>query len=261
MEFRTPSFTHDYHVHTRYSPDVKEGSFRDYCVIAEKEGIHIGFLDHFKIWKLNDPTYPLSREKIPQYLEEFDNVKSEFADTSLGLEVDYYPEKLGALEEFLEDHRGEFDRFIGAVHIVFDEVASTLEGLKTLTMNYPLEKICEEYLRMVEKAVESRLFDGIAHLDGIYRWIRRTNLSPVVDEGELLELGRLCKRRGVMVELNIRSDSFPLKRILRRLLDENTVFFVGSDSHSPEEFSRALYRIKEANKLLQNHDLFLSRSP
>jgi len=242
----------DYHVHTEYSPDAS-GSFMDYCLIAEENGIQLGFLDHFDITR-QISFLPVSR--VPAYLEDFERVRSNFPGVSIGLEIEYTPSRLDELASFLRDYRGKFDRYVGAVHFIFGKPATIRSSMERLLSIYPFEKIEQEYFRLLKSAVQSRLFDGIAHPDVIFRYVNDLVDPKYESSSEMLTIGKLCKRFGVKLELNIRGKYHPVGRtypplfMVNKLMKEGVEFFIGSDSHSVEQFSNMKMDIIEINKIL-----------
>ncbi len=252
---KPPPFA-DYHLHTHYSSDVPLGlaSFRDYCQLGELYAIHVGFLDHFEIPEfLHNPKYALYGEQgMIKYIEEFEEVHAEFPNSSLGLEVDYYPEFKAELDEFIDTYRVDFCRFIGAIHVIDGKAITVRNECKQLLEKYQFTELRAIYFRKLEAAIESRLFDGIAHIDVLYRFVNEL-FNPGILQGrdnEVYRLGKLCKDRGLTIELNISGFEHAVKRpypaldIVKTLNKYGAEFFVGSDSHLPRHFSKRIEVIR-----------------
>jgi len=252
----------DLHLHTHYSADVPWGmaSFEEYCQIGEQYNIHVGFLDHFEFPEFqSNPKYALFGEKgIIKYLEAFEVVHAEYPNSSLGLEVDYYPQFEAELGEFLDTYRGHFTRFIGSVHVIDGQVITLREGCKQVLQKFRFPKVREMYFQLLEAAIESELFDGIAHLDMLYRFSNELfdPGSLLEDDPEVLRLGKLCKTQGLDLELNLSGldqgakRTYPALNIVKTLYDEGSTFYVGSDSHIPRHFSRRMKMICQLNQFL-----------
>ncbi|MFQ6124333.1 MAG: PHP domain-containing protein [Candidatus Heimdallarchaeota archaeon] len=252
----------DLHLHTHYSSDVPFGyaSFREYCQLGEQFAIHVGFLDHFEIPEfLHNPKYALIGEQgMMKYLEEFEEVHAEFPNSSLGLEVDYYPEFKVELEEFIDTYRADFCRFIGAIHVIDGKAITMREECKQVLEKYRFVEFRAMYFRKLEAAIESGLFDGIAHIDVLYRFANEL-FKPGLLQGrdsEVLRLGKLCKDQGLTIELNISGVEHAVKRpyptldIVKTLNKYGGKFFVGSDSHLPLHFSKRIEIIRRMNRFL-----------
>ena len=110
----------DYHVHTRWSHDIKDFGpyFEDYIKVAEKNKINICFLDHYELYYIeNDKNYPFYGDgKINQYLEEVDKFKENYEYVLSGLEVDYYIDREMELWEFMDDYGKQIDFIAGTLH-------------------------------------------------------------------------------------------------------------------------------------------------
>lgn len=252
----------DMHLHTHYSGDVPLGwaSFRDYCQLGEQYIIHVGFLDHFEIPEfLRNPKYALFGENgMMKYLEEFEMAHTEFPNSSLGLEVDYYPEFESELGEFIDIYRPEFDRFIGSLHVIDGKAITIRKECKQILEKYRFTELRAIYFRKLEAAIESDLFDGIAHIDVLYRFMNDLfDLGSLKDhDSEVLRLGKLCKERDLTIELNISGFDHSVKRpypaldIVKTLHKYGATFFVGSDSHLPRHFSKRIEMVRKMNQFL-----------
>ena len=110
----------DRHVHTRWSLDIPHGpNFEDYCVHLEEAQIRVGFLDHYELLYQEESRNPMGEDRFAKYLEQIDAVKSNWGKwVEFGLEVDYYPHpgRITRLREFMDDHHGTFDFFVGTLH-------------------------------------------------------------------------------------------------------------------------------------------------
>jgi len=252
----------DLHLHTHYSTDVPFGcaSFRDYCQLGEQYAIHVGFLDHFEIPEfLHNPEYTFfGEDTMMKYLEEFDVVHSEFPNSSLGLEVDYYPEFETELSEFIETYRADFARFITSIHVIDGKAITVREECKQVLEKYRFVELRAMYFRNLEAAIESGLFDGLAHIDVLYRFVNELfDPGPLQEnDSEVLRLGKRCKDRGLKIELNISGLGHTVKRpypaldIVETLHKYGATFFVGSDSHLPRHFSKRIKMIRRMNRFL-----------
>jgi histidinol-phosphatase (PHP family) len=252
----------DWHLHTHYSADVPTGwaAFREYCQLGEQYDIQVGFLDHFELPEFRDnPKYALFGEQgMRTYLEEFEAVQAEFPTASLGLEVDYYPEWEAELGEVLDTYRADFTRYIGSVHVIEGKAITLRDDCRQLLKKYRFTEVREKYFQTLEAAMESQLFDGLAHIDVLYRFANEL-FDPgalLAEDPEVLRLGKHCKTRGLQLELNLSGleqgvkRTYPALEVVKTLHAEGVTFFVGSDSHVPRHFVRRIERIRKMNQFL-----------
>ncbi len=258
----------DYHVHTRWSHDIKEfgPAFEEYIKVAEKNKINICFLDHYELHYIeNDKNYPFYGDgKINQYLEKVDKLKENFEFVFSGLEVDYYIDREMELWEFMDDYRKQIDFIAGTLHET--EVGypvTTREKLLELLRKKKIKDIVDEYFELMERLINSKIFKNICHLDTIFRYLNPKDFKPTLDcdisDERVLNLGRLCIENRISIEYNLSgikypiARSFPSKPVIKQLNKEGARIFVGSDSHSVNYFRTRIQKVKKAYKFLKKN--------
>ena len=167
----------DWHVHPDYSLDAT-GTIDQYCQRALELGLkEICFTTHYDsdpFRKDEDPfiridgkIVPLSKDNVKRYIEDVRRADEKYSAQGLsvkaGLEADYAPhieEKLGKdLACFDLDYR------LGAVHCL-DHIAITAsKEAERYFKKRCAEEMVSEYYKALKQAVESGLFDVMAHLD------------------------------------------------------------------------------------------------
>jgi histidinol-phosphatase (PHP family) len=170
----------DYHVHPGYSLDAT-GTVDQYCRRALKLGLkEICVTTHYDsdpfrkdmdpFMQLNGKIVPLSADSVQRYLDDVREAEKKYHPAGLtvkaGLEVDYAPH----LEEKLRRELTGFDLDyrLGAVHCL-DHIAITASAeAEAYFKNKSAGEMLSEYYTVLRRAVQSGLFDVIAHLD-IYR--------------------------------------------------------------------------------------------
>jgi len=255
----------DFHVHTRpWSVDVAENgpSFEDYIKVAEEHQINVCFLDHYELHYVeNDKTNPFYNGRINDYLEEIDIYKETYDFILSGLEIEYYENKEIQLIEFMDDYGRDFDFIGGAIHEwIIGYPITTKKGLTKLLEKIPMKKIIDNYFELSIKMINSKIFKNICHIDTIFRYINNNEVIPTddcdVSDNRVIDLGRLCIKNKIKVELNLSGLRFPINRtfpsmdVMKQLKREGVEFFVGSDSHSLEYFRDKIPKVIEAYKLL-----------
>ena len=256
----------DYHVHTKWSHDIRESglSFEDYIKIAEKNKINICFLDHYELYYVqNDKNYPFYDNKIVNYLEEVDKVKESYNFALSGLEMDYYADKESEIRNFLDDYGKNFDFIAGAIHETeYGYPITTREKLLKLVARKPIKQIIDDFFDLSEKMIKSKIFKNICHLDTIFRYINVNDIIPTEDcdisDDRVLKLGQLCIKNKISIEYNLSGQKFPINRtfpsdnVINQLKKEGANVFVGSDSHSIVYFENTVFKVKRAYKFLNS---------
>jgi HisJ family histidinol phosphate phosphatase len=264
----SPNWIHDLHIHSNWSQDNLNGpSLSDYVPLAEKYKIHIGFAEHFELayyeipnskwgkWKLNLAT-------VDQYLEELDQIYSLFPHITVGLELDFYPQRIQQLQNFMDRYRNEFDFFIGSLHELEDFRAITVpQDLNWLIQSYGgFDNVLKKYWNYLQSMISAEIFDGIAHPDVIYRFFSETDrkIHPEYDfDQSILKIGELCVYTNTLMEVNLsglRSPwkrTFPSESYVNHLRANDVDFFVGSDSHTTTAFEQSVLDIRKMNQLIQ----------
>ncbi|TFG21491.1 MAG: hypothetical protein EU533_05435 [Promethearchaeota archaeon] len=178
-----------------------------------------------------------------------------------GLEVDYYSERETELQEFMDDVGNELDFIAGAIHEWIPKYPITLrEKVIELMKKIPLKQIIDEFFQATESMITSGIFKNICHVDTIFRYINENDIPPTKDcdvsNDRVIEIGRICKEKNIAMEYNLSGFKFPIKRsfpskeVASQLREEGMNFFIGSDSHSTEQFKLTIPKLKRAHEFL-----------
>lgn len=254
----------DYHIHTNWSSDVSEDgpNFNDYIKIAEAEEINICFLEHYELYNIErNKSDPFYNGKIDDYLEEFDDLKGNYKFILSGLELEYYRDREIELLEFMDDYEKELDFIGGTLHEwIYNYPITSRIKLIQLLEKVQMKQVIDDYFEISRMMIESKIFKNICHIDIIYRYINEHDIKPSEDcdisDERVLNLGRLCIKNKISIEYNLSGLGFPLNRpfpskeIAKKLKSERARFFVGSDSHSVENFQENISKVKKAYKFL-----------
>ncbi|MCK4779902.1 MAG: hypothetical protein KAT57_06940, partial [Candidatus Lokiarchaeota archaeon] len=89
----------------------------------------------------------------------------------------------------------------------------------------------------------------------IFRYINNNEFEPTEDsdvsDDRVIDLGRLCIKNKLKIEINLSGLRFPIKRtfpsknVVKQLKSEGASFFVGSDSHSLDYFENQISKVIE----------------
>lgn len=160
----------DFHVHESHSSDAPEATVERYCREAERRGIdEICFTTHFITWG-PDIKHGISFEDIPEYLEEIQEAQ-ETTSVKLrtGLEVDYFPSEERRLDRLLGEY--PLDMVLGSLHYVKGiDIGSRRQSPKFFR-GKSVESALDTYYEELRKAVESGLFDVVAHPDYFRKYL------------------------------------------------------------------------------------------
>jgi histidinol-phosphatase (PHP family) len=254
----------DYHVHPGYSLDAT-GTVDQYCRRALELGIEeICFTTHYDsdpcrkdidpFVQVDGEIVPLSAESIKGYTDDVRRAGEKYGPSGLavrvGLEVDFAPH----MEEKLRRELIQFDLDyrLGAVHCL-DHIAITAsneaeEYFKTKSA----VQMLSEYYGVLQRAVQSGLFEVMAHLD-IYR---KYGLSFYGEEiltghaGLVEPVLELMAENDVGIEINTgvlrkgHKEFCPALELVKLALEKGVkIAAYGSDAHRVDQLGEG---IKEA---------------
>jgi HisJ family histidinol phosphate phosphatase len=144
----------NFHTHTQRCGHASFESDRDYVLKArENEIISLGFSEHIPYPKMDfqNDKERMHFDDVDEYLESIERLQKENQDMEIlsGFEAEYDPKK----EQFIGTLASRVDYMILGQHYVPEKNAKA-------NPNYPLE-----YAKIVVEAIESGIFDIIAHPD------------------------------------------------------------------------------------------------
>lgn len=246
----------DYHVHERRSRDVQEATVESYIKTAELRGIdEIAFTTHLII-SGPDVDTGICKEEIPEYVGEIWEAQ-ETTDVRLrvGFEVDYFPHEERRLESLLDEY--DLDFVLGSVHVVNGWDIGKKDEVKRFFLERPLEEAVDEYFETWRSAVESGLFDVMAHPDYFRRSICKFR-KPInwQEYGSMVfESIESLASNDVGFEINTSGyrhgigDNFPIRGFLMAAREAGVKrVTVGSDSHITETLGCGLCEAVEELK-------------
>jgi histidinol-phosphatase (PHP family) len=259
----------DYHVHPDYSLDAS-GTIDQYCQKAlELDLKEICFTTHYDtdpkrkdedpFMRIDGKIVPLSEENVKSYIEDVRRANEVYSPMGLsvkaGLEVDYAPH----IEERLRKDLAslDLDYILGAVHCLDHIAISASKEAESYFKRKSLKELCLEYYEVLGKAVETDLFDAIAHLD-IYRKYGQAFYGEEVltaHRGLVEPVLELMVENDVGMEINTgllrkgHKEFSPGLEILNLALKINVkIIAFGSDAHKVSHLGKD---IKEAYLLVE----------
>ncbi|MBN1164394.1 MAG: histidinol-phosphatase HisJ family protein [Candidatus Krumholzibacteriota bacterium] len=231
----------DYHLHGDFCGHA-EGELEEYIQEAlRKDFREIGFSAHLPLVTEPDPYHAMVEEKLPDYVQLVQMLRDKYRGriiVKLGIEADFFEDYQSATKRLLDQY--PFDFVLGSVHYLGTWHFTSLAGRDRFKTEDP-RSVFPRYFEVVKKAVESGLFDILAHPDAI----RKSDFFPdfpLLDEYRAV--ARRLKEQGMALEVNsagLRRGAgsvYPEFDFLRACVEENVPVTIGSDAHKPEDVGR-----------------------
>ena len=257
--------TFNYHTHTNRCGHAGISEDREYVERARANGItQLGFSDHVPVPELayQDSEHQMHISEVDEYVESIRNLQAENPDMKInvGFEVEFDPMK----EQFFGELREKVDYMILGQHFV-----PSSNGLvkKNNNPDYPIK-----YANMLCKAMESGIFDIVAHPD-IFMEYRDSLASEEAkrqfDDNAVVASQMICnkaKEIGIPIELNfagidkgqIMSDgeySYPHPTFWKIASDTGVQVLYGVDAHDPSQFDKMGWNKKIADQIIDPEKL------
>ncbi len=253
----------DYHIHPDYSIDAC-GTIAEHCAAAIRAGINeICFTPHYDIIPARrdidgfvrcQGEYILTTEDwLGTYLNEIDAARAVYGEQGLtiraGLEVDYHP----SIEPELRWVIGAwpFDYILGAVHCLERYSIAIAPDCRAYYRGKTAREVCTAYYDLLAQAVDSGLFDSIAHLD-LYKKFAAPDFGPEINDAHQGLLEPIFVRMAAQemaVEINTKNwykglaNPSPSQDLLELARARGvTRVTIGSDCHRPEDLGRGIAR-------------------
>lgn len=252
--------TFNYHTHTNRCGHAGISEDSEYVERARANGIkQLGFSDHIPVPELayQDPEHQMHISEVDEYIESIRHLQAQNPDMKInvGFEVEFDPMK----EQFLGELREKVDYMILGQHFV-----PSGNGLikKNNNPDYPLK-----YAEMLCKAMESGIFDIVAHPD-IFMELRDSLASEEAkrqfDDNAVVASQMICnkaKEIGIPIELNfagidkgqIMSDgkySYPHPTFWKIASETGVQVLYGVDAHDPSQFDKMGWNKKIADQII-----------
>jgi histidinol-phosphatase (PHP family) len=222
----------DYHVHSRFSDG--EGEPAELVERALALGLPaIGISDHYAPEVLGEQGgYGVERDRLGDYVAAVRDAARRYPgiEVLLALEADYVPEAEGELAAILATY--PFDYVIAGLHFVdgfsFDDPAARDDR------RWQDPALYRQYYALVRRAMETGLFDVLAHIDYIRLWghplpgdisaAEDDALAAVVEAGAALEVNTTGT-------LDYAGRMYPMPGLLARARARGLPIVFGSDAH------------------------------
>jgi histidinol-phosphatase (PHP family) len=246
----------DYHVHTPYCGHA-QGKTIDYIESAIQSGIsEIGFSDHLgryylgKVQKKRYWDWGMRERDIARYFSEILDLREAFEGRitiRIGLEVDYIEGAEHLLEEIVSHY--PFDFLLGSIHCL---PVLGWRHISQYTKANPVQ-VYAAYFDAAASAIRSGLFQSLAHLDFIWRYMAWSDAPQEILEEYISDTVKLSSKSTTNIEVNangflwsqINDDrKVDLFNVLLELIKKYRAdITIGSDAHTPELVGKAFPQI------------------
>lgn len=236
----------NYHTHTKRCMHAS-GSDEDYVVKAIANGYEeLGFSDHSP-WNYKSDFVANMRMKLSQfddYYASIASLKEKYKDQisiKIGLEVEYYPEYMNWLKQFLVEKKIDYIIF-GNHYYKSDEdriYFGTACGDETKLKQYVDEAIV---------GMETGLYSYLAHPD---LFMRGRRIFDELAKSESIRLCMAAKRLNIPLEYNLagaeynermKTVQYPHPEFWKIAASIGNVAIIGVDAHVPTALAHDKYR-------------------
>ena len=247
----------DYHVHERHSRDAATARIPEYIVVAEARGVsEIAFTTHL-ITVGADVDISIREEELPEYIGEI-RAAQEGTNVRLlaGLEVDYFPGEERHLESILRGH--DFDFILGSTHYINGVDIGSQTQAGGYFADRPIREAADEYYKVWKRAIESGLFDVMAHPDYWRKYLHFYGKTALWGDygSTVYDALEAAADHGVGIEVNTAGERagtghfYPLQEFLVAAHETGVKnVTVGSDSHTAGTLG---YKLDEATRMLRD---------
>ena len=238
----------DYHLHTLGTIDGKMTE-EEVCRQSIAMGIfEIAFTNHAM---LTEPDYTISLEDFSRHWRNIQVCQQLHPELTIriGLEMDYYEGKEREIKDSIEAYQSVIGRpvdlVLGAIHHLNGVFFSSRIYVEDLLRRHDLVDLYNDYFVLSIKAVQSKLFDVIAHPDLIKKYNGElTSRVPYEKYSQAAELFvDALLESNVGMEVNTKGfeqregEVFPTEEILASYISKSKqdqkapILTLGSDAH------------------------------
>lgn len=245
----------DYHTHLERGPYTieylkmfvdkgREQGVSEICFTEHGHFFHESYELLNRDWSLSIP-----RRRLIDYINLVKQAKDLGFPVKLGLEMDYIPESKAGIGRFLSDQ--PFDFVLGSVHWI-DEFGFDNPDWLAQWEEHSVDELYRRYFALLREAIQSQLFDAMAHPDVIKVFGHRPSFSL---QEEYRQVAEALADNGVCLEVSTAGwrkpvhEIYPHLDLLKICLERGVSITLASDAHEPAHVG---FQFDRAVSLLQN---------
>ena len=228
--------TENYHTHTSRCHHAT-GTDEDYVQSAIAAGLTVlGFSDHTPFFFPGDyySTFRMYPDQLQDYAKSILALKEKYRDhidIRLGLEVEYYPDRMADLLTLIEPYNIEY--MILGQHFCGNELDSHYNGTATDSEAH-LKRYCNQLIA----AMDTKLFSYVAHPDRMFRYCPEWNMEMQNIAQDLISI---VQKREIVLEQNLAAiEKNMYWPEFWECVPEGVEIIRGVDAHSTEEMERII---------------------
>jgi histidinol-phosphatase (PHP family) len=246
----------DYHVHTPYCGHA-QGKTIDYIESALAAGIdELGFSDHLgryylgKVQKKRYWDWGMRERDIARYFSELLDLREAYEDRitiRIGLEIDYIEGAEHLLEQIVSHY--PFDFLLGSIHCL---PSLGWRHISEYVKVNPTHAYAA-YFEAIESAIESGMFQSIAHLDFIWRYVEWKDAPEEIMRQYISDSVKASAKNGTNIEVNANGFLWsqindyrlfdPFDILIESIRKHRAGITLGSDAHTPGLVGKAFPQI------------------
>jgi histidinol-phosphatase (PHP family) len=260
----------DYHVHLhqhgRYGGvgprpgEYPDGLVESYVETAAQRGVtEVGFTEHlYRCTESADVLGPFwEREQrtdlaaqtaafvaedrtlsLERYVEVIEEAKDRGFPVKLGLEVDFFPDTIAAVLDFIDGYPWDF--LIGSVHWIGGWAIDHEDAVYEYERR-GIRRSYEDYFDLAEQLASSGSVDALAHIDVIKKF-GHVLKAPPIDLFEPVVKAAAATRTAVEVSsaglYKLAEEIYPARSFLEMFYAAGVPITLASDAHMPQECAR-----------------------
>jgi histidinol-phosphatase (PHP family) len=230
----------NYHIHSTYSDG--KATIQEYAREAVSRGFNeIAFAEHLAVrsgFSTRKLYYSMDVSKLGNYVDEVRRIQKDFHSLGLraGLEVDYFPGSESVLKEILGSYDLDFTML--SIHWIGELCLDCIKYRRAFELavrEEGFDNFYAKYLELLEKAVETGLFNVVAHFDVAKNWGFKPSNDFTTKELRILEK---VKDLGMAVEVSSKglrnpiNEPYPTRKIMEACATLNIPIILGTDAHN-----------------------------
>ncbi len=244
------------HIHTKYSDG--NNNIKEMIEAAKNKGLGvITITDHFQspiVGEFIDFNKVLKLNKLSEYIAKINSIQVNGIKFLTGLEIDYLPKAEEEISKIVNE--SELDFALCGIHNTEKYSIDLTPELydKIIEIYGNMKEFYLDYFNHLAKAIQSGIFDCIAHLDLIKifnvdnKYFRENEEEYVNAVDNCLDL---IREKEIAIELNTKGfdkpigKQYPSEWILKKSFDKGIDISVGGDSHNIDQILRHYDKAEE----------------